>query len=139
MTDELTMSFRDSRTAVSNMAMNGWLNFCEVDEDVLQGHGLFRSSAPHYNRASNDTSQNLADDSVDFLNEYEITRIISFNSHPYSPEMRARLERANIEYLHIPIVDYGAPDIPNLLRAIEFYRKAPNGNTLVHCGLGRGR
>lgn len=114
-----------------------WRNFEEVTVYVLAGRRLFRASAPNY--TSGDSSQNLTQTAANFLRSRGITRIISFNAVRYTQAEINRATAAGIFYLHLPVVDYGAPTLVQLQRAFDFFSNAPNASTLVHCGFGHGR
>lgn len=116
----------------------GWNNFVQVTQHVLKKRRLFRASAPHYDGA--DSTQRLTQESVDFLTSHQINRIISFNEYKYTEaELKLLDGSPGIAYLHLPIIDFGAPTLEQLLRAIEFYKKEPLASTIVHCGFGWGR
>ncbi|KAF8891606.1 protein-tyrosine phosphatase-like protein [Gymnopilus junonius] len=120
------------------MNNGGWKNFREVTQNILPNHRLFRASSPNY--LGMDLTQELRRESVDFLLQNGINRIISLNQYPYSEEELASLESAGITYLHIPVKDFHPPTIEQLSKAFEFYRADPDGaTTLVHCGAGYGR
>lgn len=117
------------------MSTGGWRNFKEVTEHVLDRRQLFRASAPNYNGIS----QHLTQAAVDFLTGKHINRIISLNKFRYGDAELSLLEPAGIEYLHLPVEDFTAPSLDQLLRAIAFYNREPSANILVHCGAGYGR
>ncbi|KAJ3490747.1 hypothetical protein NLI96_g1212 [Meripilus lineatus] len=117
----------------------GWYRWQEVTQYVLQGHRLFRASAPNYDEHKGDNSQNLTADSVRFLASQGITGVISFNHNPYTAAQIALLTASKIKYLHLPVEDFHPPSYEQLLSAIEFYRSLGNNATLIHCGYGHGR
>lgn len=120
------------------MNTGGWKNFREVTKNVLPNHRLFRASSPNY--IGMDLTQKLTKESLDFLVEKGINRVISLNQFPYTDVELASLEAAGIKYLHLPVKDFQPPTIEQLSKAFEFYRAEPDGaSTLVHCGAGYGR
>ena len=93
---------------------------------MLQGHRLFRASAPNYDESKGDSSQNLTADSVRFLASQGITGAISFNYNPYTADQIKMLAKSNIKYLHLPVEDYHPPTYEQLLSAIDFFQSAGN-------------
>ncbi|TFK62635.1 hypothetical protein BDN72DRAFT_848449 [Pluteus cervinus] len=82
------------------MSTGGWNRFIEVTDHVL----LFRSSAPNYN--GSDNTQRLTQESVDFLVQNNINRIISFNAFSYNQNEINRLKAAHIDDKHLQILDF---------------------------------
>ncbi|KIY66178.1 phosphatases II [Cylindrobasidium torrendii FP15055 ss-10] len=113
--------------------------FVEVLQHVSGGRRLFRSSAPGYDDVNEDAPQNLTADDIEVLTSRGITRIVSLNEQGYTPAALERLKNAGIAYLHLPVVDFTAPSMDQIKRAVTFWSKAPKTNMLVHCGYGHGR
>ncbi|KZT00982.1 uncharacterized protein LAESUDRAFT_731705 [Laetiporus sulphureus 93-53] len=117
----------------------GWYRFVQVTKYVRDGHKLYRSSAPNYVQSEGDKSQKLTSTSVQFLTSQKIDNIISFNQYIYTDSEKQLLKNANIDYLHLPIVDFSAPTLDQLHKAITSYKATNHKSTLVHCGYGHGR
>ncbi|PPQ76781.1 hypothetical protein CVT26_001953 [Gymnopilus dilepis] len=121
--------------------VSAWTGFCgtrEVPYGNLADYLQFSSSSPNY--LGIDFTQKLTKESLDFLIETGINRIISLNQFPYTEEEQASLEAAGITYLHLPVEDFHPPTVEQLSKAFEFYKAPPDGaTTLVHCGAGYGR
>jgi len=113
----------------------GWYRFKQVTDHIPSGNKLYRASAPHYGGSGR--SQHLTEDSVKFLTDHEIVAIISFNSYPYTDPERSLLEKAQIDYLHLPVEDFHAATEAQLLEANKFY--LDHSSTLIHCAYGHGR
>ena len=114
-----------------------WYNWERVTKHVREDHDLYRSSAPNYQ--GYDESQKLTLSAVKFLVDNGIDSIISFCKHPYSDHEKELLDREKIQYLHLPVQDFGAPTIEQLENAISRFNDPKHHSTLIHCGYGRGR
>ncbi|KAF8869834.1 hypothetical protein BD779DRAFT_1583351 [Infundibulicybe gibba] len=103
-----------------------------------EGRRVYRSSAPNYR--GSDATQRLTNDAVKFLQENRISGIISFSGLPYTPAELFLLGAAGIEYRHLPIPDFEAASLDQLLAAYNFVvDQGDDGGTLFHCGYGHGR
>jgi len=125
-----------NRDAYDRALAAGWENWAQVTKYV-PGKCLYRSSAPNY--SGEDCTQQLTPATVGYLTENGIDSIISFNDHPYKADEHQLLINAKINYLHLPVKDFGAPTLGQLENAITFFTKPEHQSMLVHCGFGRGR
>ena len=77
-------------------------------------------------------------DELDFLKQHRIYAIVSLtgNSLP-----QKTLKQNNIEYLHLPIVDFNPPDLVQIIDFVDFVNKMneQNRGVAVHCHAGVGR
>ncbi|KAJ7227189.1 protein-tyrosine phosphatase-like protein [Mycena pura] len=118
--------------------MSAWSEWQEVTTHIpTASRRLFRASAPNYQGADN--TQSLTQEAVNQLVQHGINRVISLNEYRYTESERQLLDNAGIAYLHLPVVDFTAPTLEQIRRAIMMYSKKPNANVLVHCGFGHGR
>jgi protein-tyrosine phosphatase len=125
-----------SRDAFDTALAAGWRNWAQVTKYVTN-KSLYRSSAPNY--SGEDCTQQLTPAAVGYLADNGIDSIISFNEHPYNEDEHQLLRNAKINYLHLPVKDFGAPTLGQLEDAITFFTNPGQQSTLVHCGYGRGR
>ncbi len=94
-------------------------NFSWVIDSLLAGSGMPTSA-----------------EEIGWVREKGIKAIVTVNDDPL-PERWLD----GVDYLYVPAVDHGAPDIEGIERAVDFLhehieRKTP---TMVHCAAGRGR
>jgi atypical dual specificity phosphatase len=78
-------------------------------------------------------------DDLQSLKNAGLKGVVSLTESPLPPES---LRRAGLEYLHIPIEDFGTPRVDDIERFIAFVRhvsRRAGGPVLVHCGSGYGR
>jgi protein tyrosine phosphatase len=111
-----------------------WQRFKQVTKYIPPDHQLYRASAPNY---AGGTTQFLTEAAVQFLSDRGIDSIISFNEHPYNAAALQLLEDANVDYIHLRVVDFTAPTLDQLRNANEFFLQ--HKATLIHCGYGHGR
>ena len=118
-------------------AKHGWKEWEKVTKYLLPGHSLFRSSCPGYK--SDDKSQNLTQDAVNWLTKNNVNSIISFNEFSYKHAELDLLTKAKITYRHYKTVDFNSPSLDFLKAAVKFHADFKGAVTLVHCGYGHGR
>ncbi|KID81506.1 protein-tyrosine phosphatase [Metarhizium guizhouense ARSEF 977] len=114
----------------------GFQRFKYVTEHVRDGDRLARSSAPNY--LWSDSDQNLTPDSIKFLQQQEITHVISLNHEANNEDITLALQNAGIAYTPLPIEDFGTPTLEDFQKGYEGFKKHRTG-TLVWCGFGHGR
>ncbi|KDR84168.1 hypothetical protein GALMADRAFT_236857 [Galerina marginata CBS 339.88] len=119
------------------MTTNEWQRFHQVTAHIPPTHRLYRASAPNY--LFNDITQQLTESASAFLVSHHITRIISLTQPKYTDSELEALDKAGIQYLHLPVKDFTAPTLDQLASAAEFFWGAEGTGTLVHCGYGHGR
>lgn len=86
-----------------------------------------------------DITQNLTETAIQFLVEKGIDGIISLNQYPYTDAQHQALKKANIEYLHVPVVDFTPPTMAQLKDIVQFHERRETTSTLIHCGYGYSR
>ncbi|KAF5122293.1 hypothetical protein E5D57_012770 [Metarhizium anisopliae] len=89
----------ESANELEKIASNaGFQRFKYVTEHVRDGDRLSRSSAPNY--VWKDSDQNLTADSIKFLQQQEITHVISLNHEANNENITTALQ--NGHRLHTP-------------------------------------
>ncbi|KAK9444202.1 protein-tyrosine phosphatase [Metarhizium brunneum] len=127
----------ESANELEKIASNaGFQRFKYVTEHVRDGDRLSRSSAPNY--VWKDSDQNLTADSIKFLQQQEITHVISLNHEANNENITTALQNVGIAYTPLPIVDFGTPTLEDFQKGYEGFKNHRPG-TLVWCGFGHGR
>lgn len=83
--------------------------------------------------------QTESEDDLVSLAESGVAALVSLTEEPLDP---ALVEKAGLEYLHLPVADFGVPSVDQIRLFVEFVRAAEKnrgGSTAVHCGSGLGR
>jgi atypical dual specificity phosphatase len=78
------------------------------------------------------------DDDLNELQRYGIGAIVSMTETPID---EFKVEAAGMTYAHIPVDDFTAPAVAQILDALEFIDQAHADEraVLVHCAAGQGR
>lgn len=113
----------------------GFYRFSRVTAHMPANDKLYRSSAPHYIR---DSDQKLTADSIKFLKDNKIEHVISVNSKARDITITKALKDNSIAYTPLPVEDFHPPTMKDLETGNTGYRKHRAG-TLVWCGFGWGR
>lgn len=103
---------------------------------------IIRSAQPYYDEdASVDTPQKFDKAAIDLLVEQGVICIVSLNVCELTAASKKALTTAGIEHLHLPVADFKAPTMGNLLIGCVTIQRAiaKPGNVLIHCGNGQGR
>lgn len=76
-------------------------------------------------------------DEFDWAVEQGIGAVLTVKEDPL-PEQWVN---GSVDYLHLEVVDFGAPEIEDIARAIEFIelQNAKSKPVMVHCAAGKGR
>jgi atypical dual specificity phosphatase len=76
-------------------------------------------------------------DEFDWAVEQGIGAVLTVKEDPL-PE---KWVNGSVDYLHLEVVDFGAPEIEDIARAIEFIelQNANSKPVMVHCAAGKGR
>ncbi len=80
----------------------------------------------------------LAED-LQFLKGEGIRAIVSLSETPLEGDA---VRRSGLEYLHVPVDDFTAPDLESVERCIDFVERMlliENKPVAIHCGAGCGR
>lgn len=95
-------------------------------------HRLAGSSRPG-GRGNDRLEADLAE-----LQSHGIGAIVSMTETPID---RFAVEAAGMTYTHIPVIDFTAPTLPQILAALDFIdiAHADDRPVLVHCAAGQGR
>lgn len=115
---------------------NIWKRFEQVKEYIPTSRRLYRSSAPYY------FDQKITPDAIKFLEDNNITVIISFNDYSYTADEITLLKDAGITYHHFGVRDFHAATLEQLRDAyavIDSDNLDIGTGILVHCGYGHGR
>lgn len=117
---------------------HAFINWCEVIPGVL-----YRSSAPYYYGnweaemgQEPDHSQHVDYRIAGELTNRGIKTVISLNHFPLPPLGKNYLLTRQIDYIHLPVPDFGVPNLFDLVRVACASR---GKSTLVWCGYGQGR
>jgi hypothetical protein len=102
--------------------------------DASRG-SVARSSAPNY--ANQDSDQSMDAAAINFLTFWGITAVLSLNEYELSTSEKSALTAAGINYLHIPIKDFGVPTVDSTKEGVRFIQA--NNSTIIYCGYGQGR
>jgi atypical dual specificity phosphatase len=96
-------------------------NFSWVIEDKLAGCGL-----------------PVSDDEFEWLVDQGIKSIVTVREVPLPIDW---LRRSDIDYLHLAVEDFGAPNMEDLIQAVDFIdqRISSGRPAMVHCAAGKGR
>lgn len=103
---------------------------------------IIRSAQPYYDEdTSVDTPQKFDKAAIDLLVEQGVICIVSLNVCELTAASKKALTTAGIEHLHLPVADFKAPTMGNLLIGCVTIQRAiaKPGNVLIHCGNGQGR
>jgi atypical dual specificity phosphatase len=79
------------------------------------------------------------DDDLKALKERGMAAIVTLTQDPLDA---GAVGRAGLDYLHLPVRDFGAPDAGQIERLVDFVRRVRAGGkgaVAVHCGSGYGR
>ncbi len=99
--------------------------------------GLARSSAPNFDKRHGDVSQNVTQEVVSYLEEYQFNTVISLNRIRLDQDQIQLLHRYGVtSYHHILVHDYQSPRKDQLIEAFDIMQ---NNRWLVWCGFGAGR
>ena len=76
---------------------------------------------------------------MEYFREEGITAVVSLTERPFAPA--SYLEEFGFDFHHIPVADFGAPEMEQIEEFVEVVRKAKQGGgkVVVHCLAGRGR
>ncbi|KZZ98878.1 protein-tyrosine phosphatase [Moelleriella libera RCEF 2490] len=119
--------------------------WARVDDHLLKGDALYRSSAPFWQTGFQERHR-VTDATIDWLKKNKITQVIAVNSRsaPEDPaedggkQVAEKLKKAGISYTAVPTKDGSYPDYQKLKDAAEKFASG-SGGTLVWCGYGHGR
>jgi atypical dual specificity phosphatase len=94
-------------------------NFSWVIDDMLAGSGMPTSR-----------------EEMEWVKENGIKAVVTLTEDPLP-----RPWVDGTDYLHVPIVNYSAPNMDDMDKAVDFIDKnlKNNRSTMVHCAAGRGR
>ncbi len=63
--------------------------------------------------------------------------VVSLTRNPLAADT---VERAGLEYLHLPVADFSAPSLATVRRFVDFVQRvSARGAVLAHCSSGYGR
>ena len=109
----------DMYRRVHSMVSERPTNFGWVIEDKLAGSGL-----------------PVAKEEFDWLLEHGVKSIVTVRESALPPAWTDK-----IGYMHLQVDDYGAPELEEIDRAVDFIDSEINGGrpVMVHCAAGKGR
>jgi atypical dual specificity phosphatase len=109
----------DMYRRVHSMVSERPTNFGWVIEDKLAGSGL-----------------PVAKEEFDWLLEHGVKSIVTVRESALPPVWTDK-----IGYMHLQVDDYGAPELEEIDRAVDFIDNEINGGrpVMVHCAAGKGR
>ncbi|MGI0005152.1 MAG: dual specificity protein phosphatase family protein [Nitrososphaera sp.] len=109
----------DMYRRVHSMVSERPTNFGWVIEDKLAGSGL-----------------PVAKEEFDWLLEHGVKSIVTVRESALPPAWTDK-----IGYMHLQVDDYGAPELEEIDRAVDFIDGEINGGrpVMVHCAAGKGR